>query len=83
MSNTMSEDRMWEIAMIAKESYAYKFGSSHSELVKIVAVGSLGTSEYYFQGEGENSGTPYTIWYEDIDLRSDKFYKLVEVQHGY
>jgi hypothetical protein len=50
-----------------------------SELVKIIAVGSLGKSEYYFHGEGENSGTPYTIWYEDIDLRSDKFYKLVEV----
>ena len=79
MSNTMSEDRMWEIAMIAKESFIFKYGGGHSELVKIIAVGSVGESEYYFHGEGENSGTPYTVWYEDIDLRSDKFYKLVEV----
>jgi len=80
-NNAMSEDRMWEIAMIAKESYMYKAGDY--EALLIIAVGSLGQSEYYFHAEGTTSGEEYQVWYEDVDLRSDKFYKLVEVQHGY
>ena len=68
-----------KIGMLAKESYMYRFGSTYSESVKIDAVGDLGMNEYYFQGVGEDSGIPYTVFYSDVDLSTDKFFKLMEV----
>ena len=75
----MTNEMRWKIGMLAKESYMYRFGSTHSELVKIDAVSDLGMNEYYFTGVGEGSGIPYTVFYSDVDLSTDKFFKLMEV----
>ena len=77
----MTNEMRRKIEMLAKESYMYRFGSTHSELVKIDPAGDLGMNEYYFQGVGEDSGIPYTVWYSEVDLSKDKFYKLMEVDY--
>ena len=77
----MTNEMRRKIEMLAKESYMYRFGSTHSELVKIDPAGDLGMNEYYFQGVGEDSGIPYTVFYSDVDLSTDKFFKLREVTH--
>jgi len=74
-------DEMLKIGMLARRSYMYRFGSTYSESVKIDAVGDLGMNECYFQGVGEDSGIPYTVWYSEVDLSKDKFYKLMEVDY--
>ena len=75
----MTNEMRRKIGMLAKGSYMYRFGSTYSESVKIDAVGDLSMNEYYFQGVGEDSGIPYTVFYSDVDLSTDKFFKLMEV----
>jgi len=78
----ISEDRAGEIYELVKDSYLFK--EVDSEAVVITSAGNISNEEeWYFLGEGSISGMVYTIWYTDIDLKSDKFYKLVEVVHGY
>lgn len=80
MNTEMSEDRLGEIYELAKESYIFRYGDYDSEAVIITSVGCIQESEHYFYGEGTISGNAYTIWYEEINLRTDKFYKLAEVE---
>ena len=78
-SNTIVEN----IHLIAVESYAFRYGSEYAELIDIVSCGNPHDGNPYFHGCGLGSGLDYTIEYAEVDLKSDKFYKLVEVSHGY
>ena len=76
--NTISKKMLDNVYLIVLEAYSYQ--ADNSEAMLIVAIDEV---EDYFVGEGMDSGAEYRVGFSEVDFNTDKFYKLVEVQHGY
>ena len=42
-----------------------------------IRISHYDTDRGCFFGQGEESGDEYTVFFEDVDLKNDAFYKLV------
>ena len=71
-----------QVGLLAEQSYVYV--RENKEPIHIVYVCSVDADKeseeiHYFQGTGAETFSDYMIYFEDVDLSTDKFFKLVEV----
>ena len=70
-----------QVWVLANKSYVY--APQDKEAIHISYVCSVDAYEDkeadYFEGTGVETSKQYTIYFTDVDLSTDKFFKLMEV----
>ena len=71
MSNTPNYDRLMDVIALVETAAVY-IRPNHEN----IRVKETVTRNYFFTGEGEETGKKYHIQYTDVDLENDVFLRL-------
>ena len=71
MSNTPNYDRLMDVIALVETAAVY-IRPNHEN----IRVKETVTRNYFFTGEGEETGKNYHIQYTDVDLENDVFLRL-------
>jgi len=71
-------NKLDQVRILAEQSYVYVPEETEPVNISYVCNEDAEDDELVFEGTGAETSMDYVIYFTDVDLNKDKFFKLVE-----